>query len=244
MTLLAYPATLPGPIALPNTRAERRALGGLLGPRDMRVLWRDPMAPSVPITFRFGTQEQADVFMTFLADDLVRAGAWFAAPWRLPGGRGGVFRFIQLPAFPQYMAPFVWECSGSVEVRGRTLPPGSFEEFVADLNGVTNAGSTSAVGVSITDLDPAKTYTVSLRKNGPYLAYDVTTPTNRWHNAFILTGGGVDHNFGDGGEYASAQAAFNAFVPSTISGYSSLVAWIFDSVPVDNAGGISLRLRG
>jgi hypothetical protein len=104
-------------------RAERRALTGLPGPRARRALWRDRLDPSVPVTFRFRTLDQAQTFVDWLHSEQVDAGAWFAADWRVPQGGGGVFRFLQLPAFPQWLAPDVWECSGSVEIRGRSLPP-------------------------------------------------------------------------------------------------------------------------
>lgn len=125
MSALAYPAELPCPVSLPQQQAERRALTDGNGPRMSRALWRDRLVPAAPVVFRFRTQAQVDVFIAWLESDQIQGGAWFAIDWRLTNGCVGVARFVALPSFPQYLAPNVWECSGTVEIRGRSLPPQS-----------------------------------------------------------------------------------------------------------------------
>jgi hypothetical protein len=139
MSALVYPANLPGPISMPQQRAERRALTGLPGPRQSRALWRDRLDPSVPVTFRFRTLDQAEQFNDWLHGEQIDGGAWFAATWRVPQGGGGVFRFVEAPSFPQWLAPNVWECRGVLEIRGRSLPPvGAYRNCIDEDIGTTS----------------------------------------------------------------------------------------------------------
>lgn len=242
--LLVYPANLPGPISMSQQRAERRALTGLPGPRARRALWRDRLDPTVPVTFRFRTLDQAEQFHAWQRDEQIDAGAWFAAPWRVPQGGGGVFRFIQAPAFPQWLAPDVWECSGSVEIRGRSLPPATFSDYFLDIDSVINGGVSPIVGKTIEALNPAHTYRVSLAPGRLYTAWEQHIGANNWSTSHsIVTDGGETHH-DPGVTYLTPEAAFAAFVEYDVTGTTSITLYIFDSPTDDNRGGLSFRIRG
>ena len=119
--LLVYPDPLPCPQSAPYQRAERRVASPLPSKRLARALWRDRLG-TVPVEFMFTFAEVA-IWRDWIANKLLEGGAWFAAPWRLPSGRSGVYRFVETPSYPEYLPPVGWRVSGLLEVRGRGMPP-------------------------------------------------------------------------------------------------------------------------
>lgn len=74
------------------------------------------------LDFIFKFAELAE-FENWVTIDLIRAGAWFAAPWPQPQGGIGVRRFVEEPSYPTYYPGVGWHVSAQVEVRGRGLAP-------------------------------------------------------------------------------------------------------------------------
>lgn len=120
---LVYPATLPCPQSAPFSRSERRALSALSGKRQSRTLWRDRHG-TIPVQFLM-TFEQVAIWLDWIETEQVNGGAWFAADWRVPFGRTGVFRFMSAPTYPEFIPIVGWRVSAEVEVRGRGMPPES-----------------------------------------------------------------------------------------------------------------------
>jgi len=123
MTALVYPDSLPCPQRMPYARAERRALSSISGLRRTRTLWRDQLF-TAPVQFIM-TFEQIATWLAWIENEQVQGGAWFAATWRAPFGRDGVFRFIELPSYPEFVPKVGWRATATVEVRGRGMAPQS-----------------------------------------------------------------------------------------------------------------------
>lgn len=120
---LVYPDTLPCPQRAPYQRAERRALSSIPGQRRARALWRDRLGTE-PVQFLL-TFEQVAIWLAWFENEQLHGGAWFAATWRLPSGRDGVFRFIEPPSYPEFVPVVGWRVTAVMEVRGRGMPPRS-----------------------------------------------------------------------------------------------------------------------
>lgn len=121
MTTLAYPDTLPCPQRAPFTRREARARSSVPGQRRTRTLYRDRGgAESVQFLLTF---DQTLIWRDWIDSDLLNGGAWFAATWRLPSGRNGVYRFIDTPSYPEFVPVVGWRVTALLEVRGRGMAP-------------------------------------------------------------------------------------------------------------------------
>lgn len=153
----------------------------------------------------------------------------------------------------------VGEKAHVVTVR-RVQPP---EVRQVDLNGASNSGPTSAVGILLTGFTASAVYRITQPLGRLYAGYSPwpsdgsalppTTPSDqKWGNAFCVTGGpgapvgngdarsfyfGLDRGFPDG---ETARAAFAAV---QITGYTEYVFWVPDGSPSDNRGGISLLIE-
>jgi len=141
MTALVYPDSLPCPQRAPFARRESRARSSIPGLRRTRTLWRD-RGGSEQVQFLL-TFEQVQTWLDWFENDQVQGGAWFAATWRLPSGRDGVYRFIDAPSYPEFIPIVGWRVTATLEVRGRGMAPQSHVGAIATLEGVVaiaNAG--------------------------------------------------------------------------------------------------------
>jgi hypothetical protein len=125
-------------------------------------------------------------------------------------------------------------------------PAPSVESF--DLNGQTNCGVSSAVGVTVSGYDPADVVVVSFPSGRTYKAWngfgdDIGPHANAWTcNLQVTTSGGTTDYLP--GLYANADDALAAAQAANISltGYSSYTLWLGDFPVNDNRGGLSLTL--
>lgn len=241
MSAIVYPPTLPGPTAAPLQGAERRMLSSTPGPRQARALQRDRLAQQ-QVTFVF-THAQVAVFAAWVASNLVRAGAWFAANWPLPQGGTGVYRFIGEPSYPEYLAGAGWRVSATCEVRGRGTLPKLAEQYTINLDGIANAGASSVSGITLSGLDPDNVYELTEPAGLTFIAWrsDAVGFPNNYHNRFSVTTSGGTTVIGTTG-FATAALAREAFPGAALTGYSAYTFWIDDSPNLDNDGGLSIQM--
>lgn len=173
--------------------------------------------------------------------------AWFVATVPGPGAAQKVIRYVLSTLRRQNLGNGVFLVSCDVEVRGLATTA-LYQDL--NLDGRTNAGTSSAVGVTISGLDPSHVYTLSLP---PGLTYpggyrtDVPVHPNDWTSRFRYTtsGGTVTFETSSNG-YPSAEASRASFATdypgASITGYSSYTFWIYDTPNSDNDGGLSIRI--
>lgn len=134
--------------------------------------------------------------------------------------------------------------------------------IIIDLDaGITraNVGPTSAVGITVSGLDPAGVYEVSLPAARTFEAFSgwpsdgaaIGSGNQPWSSILCVTRGpgpavgpytGQTVLFGSD-QHATAAAARAAFVPGSITGYGQYTFWLFDPAPSDDRGGLSVELR-
>jgi hypothetical protein len=188
-------------------------------------------------------------------EDWFRVNAKRGAPWVLmklpitPGGiAGSCYSAVRFPN--GYSKPLVvnglWRVSATVEIRERfecALP-----YYDVDLHSEDNAGGSSAVGIAVSGLDPAKSWRVQPMSR-------LYTAWSRWSSDDNPTAAGLPWECSyrvttTGGEssylttaYPTAAQALAAATPATLTGYASYTFWLFDNFLGDNRGGLSLRMR-
>ena len=122
------------------------------------------------------------------------------------------------------------------------MPP-LYPAFAIDLNCVTNAGPTSAVGVTVEVYDDQAIYAVTLPPGRLYTAWSYNSSVSGFNTLFQVTADGVTVAKGDLGPYASAAAAYAAFPGATLTGSKRYALWLYDAGTLaDNLGGMSLLL--
>lgn len=112
-----------------------------------------------------------------------------------------------------------------------TLPPCIQEDlavYTVNVSAVTNGGTSSAVGVVLSGLDPAVIYTLTLPTGGLYTAYSLDSGST-WQNDFRVTDGSGDTNFGSATTFGDADSARTGFPGGTITGSSSYTFWIYSA---------------
>ena len=121
-----------------------------------------------------------------------------------------------------------------------------------NLNAVTNGGSTSSVGISLSGVSADWVLTLDMPAGGAYEGWspwpsdydtNVPSPPTAWGNSFQVTNPDTSvASFGANAIANTSALARAAFSPVTITGYSSYVFWIADSGPWNNRGGLSIRV--
>lgn len=129
MPALVYPDSLPCPQRASFQRTDTRALSSIAGLRRSRTLYRD-RGGSEPVQFLM-TFAQVQTWLEWISNEQVEGGAWFAATWRLPSGRNGVYRFMDSPSYPEFVPVVGWRVTANVEVRGRGMAPQSHVAFTS-----------------------------------------------------------------------------------------------------------------
>lgn len=138
--------------------------------------------------------------------------------------------------------------TGVAETR-TILSVGEIQESEIALSAVTNAGLTSAVGLTFGGFSSIDILTVEVITDGTYLAWspwstDVGNPSP-WTDSFNVTNATAETSTYYGLGYASAAAA-NASVSTMdlveLTGSTSYTFWLSDNPAGDNRGGLSLRL--
>lgn len=140
----------------------------------------------------------------------------------------------------------IWETYTVTLANGATLIWNSGDApsllgFSVDLSAITNAGLTSAVGITVSGLNPADTYALTEPPGRTYVAWSGFTG-QPWHNNFKVTTSAGDLNLGvPAGNYSTAALAQSNFpAGQTISGHDSYTFWIYDTPVADNLGGLSI----
>lgn len=123
---------------------------------------------------------------------------------------------------------------------------------VVNVSAATNAGTSSAVGVVLSGVDPSWTLRISMPALEAFSGWSpwssdhsagVPSPPNAWGNSFKVTADGVTSTFG-ADAIAVEGAAAAAFSPVTVAGSSTYVFWIEDLAGTgDNRGGVSLLVE-
>lgn len=130
---------------------------------------------------------------------------------------------------------------------------------VVNLNagGGANVGTTSAVGVTVTGLDPLAQYELTKPLGQSFAGWsgwptDISAPGGlAWTNQLIVTrGSGPAVGTGDGRStvygsdgHLTSEAARAAWVPVVITGSDQYTFWMYDPFPVDDRGGSSIQIR-
>lgn len=128
---------------------------------------------------------------------------------------------------------------------------GDIDTMVA-LNGRQNAGNTSSVGITVSNVEADWVLGLELPPGMLYAGWSpwkfdtfsqVPNPPNAWGNMFRVTkADGTTTVFGANGIAPTPEEARLAFVPATITGSTSYTFWISDSNPGDNRGGLAIRV--
>lgn len=220
---------------------------------DVPVFWE--------VAFRF-TQEEAQTFRNWFVYNLQRGVLWFDLPIKTEFGLvTHECHFMPDGLLPTRETGEVWEYSATIMARKLLIPDGSVTLDLSML-GFDNNGATSAVGTTVTDLDPAVTYIISLPPFRPYsgVSYwpsDTSTiagyppPGQYWGTRLFVTqgpgadegpGGSNTRSFGPAVGYPNGEAARLAFPGGTLTGSSTYKFWFYDPNPGDNRGGLSVLL--
>jgi uncharacterized phage protein (TIGR02218 family) len=113
---------------------------------------------------------------------------------------------------------------------------------IVNVDAITNAGTNSSVGVTVSGLDPAIQYMLSLPAGQLYVALSEQNPP-QWVTTFRVTDAFANTTtHGSITAYTTPDAARRAFPVSTITGSSSYTFWIQDTPVTDNSGGLSILL--
>lgn len=127
------------------------------------------------------------------------------------------------------------------------VDPATLLSQAITLNAISNGGTTSAVGVTVSDLDPDKTYTVSLVGGGySYYSDDIGGHADGWYCKYRTTtaAGTVEHYVLPGSaNAATALAAAQALGSVEITGVDEVTLWIYDTPAGDNRGAVDLVLN-
>ena len=243
MSAIVYPVGLPGPQQSAVFPGERRLLSDVTGgPQQARGVQRDYLATQ-RLEWFFSVAE-ALAFDQWWKGTLAQGGAWFASTWPAPQGWVSLIRrFIGAPTWTHVPGGF-WRVSAQVQMRGRGLPPQAYVNV--DLDAIVNAGTSSAVGVTIAGLDPLTTYSVSQPSGRRFGAWSALTPA-LWENGRLnvtTAGGTMVLGSAAATYFATPQLARDAFNArnESISGYASYTLWINDTPVADNLGGLSLAI--
>jgi hypothetical protein len=191
-------------------------------------------------------EEQRATFETWFRDDLNRGASW--ALMKLPITPGGIagdcYSAVRFPAgySKTLVVNGLWRVSAQIVIRDRfecAVP-----SYRVDLHCENNAGGSSAVGVVLSGLSASKTYRLTLTAGG-WSRHDLDADNGglTWFHEFRVTHAGGEEVIGSATAYATAAAALAAFVPETITGYTSYTFWLFDNVLGDNRGGLSILIE-
>lgn len=245
MTNIVFPSALPNPSVSIIAPADRRLLSDVTGgPQQSRGVQRDYLALE-SVQFRL-SPAQAIVFDDWWRSRLRYGGCWFASNWPLPAGwLSTTRRFSSTPRW-LHQPGGDWIVSAQTQLRGRGLPPAQLD-FTVNLNGVTNAGTSSAVGVSISGLIATAAYRLTMPDGGLYGAWSATS-LSQWENGRLqitTSGGTTTRGSPSATIFATPQLARDAFnaLNETITGYSDYRFWIVDTPTSDNMGGLSILVE-
>jgi hypothetical protein len=244
MTAIVYPASLPGPVRQPRRAAERRALSTGPGPLQARSRSRDWLADH-ELEFVFTPAEMAE-FLAWWEDPLQHGGAWFAAhAWpSADPAVGGVYQF-QGGVRTVHRGLGVQRVQATAQERGRGVDPHLPEVYEIELDCEANAGGSSSVGILVNVLDASSTYRLTLTAGG-WSRHDLDSDNGglAWFNDFMVTHGGGDVSIGSAASgYATSAAAYAAYVPQTVTGYTAYTFWLFDDNLGDNRAGLTVRIE-
>lgn len=246
MAAISYPFTLPGPQKWTIKGTDRRASSELRQPSSsLRTRSRDK-GSVVSAEWVYDSTQMGD-WKSWFEATLVKGQKWFAidCPGAYPSMR--VARYILSTVRRQNLGNGVFLVSCDIDVRGRGVPP-SFPDYLVDLDGIVNAGTSSSVGVSISGLDASATYAVTQPDGRLYGAWSALTSSVTWENGRlqVTTASGTIQLGDNVATYfatpALARASFNAR-GETITGSTSYRFWILDTPVVDNLGGLSLLIQ-
>ena len=124
-----------------------------------------------------------------------------------------------------------------------TTRPHRSETVTFDLNGITNAGSTSAVGYTISGINPGDRVELTPYA-GLYTAWREQPATNWRCRLKVEDGNGTitDHytTASSGVSAAAALALATAEGPVILETTGPYKVWLPDSVTADNVGGMSI----
>lgn len=125
------------------------------------------------------------------------------------------------------------------------------ETYDLDLDAVDNSAVSypgTPTAVRLTGLDPAGIYIVEVRAGGDFLSWspwdtNVGHPNPWWTGQLAITNvdTGITQEIG-GPLRSTEQAAFDAFIPGTISGGATFDFWLRDTPTADNRGGMSIKV--
>jgi len=216
-----------------------------LGPKAFRRRSRQPGA-FASVTFRFLETDYV-TFIEWWKTDLRFGLKWF---WiKLPSAGGitwHVSRFAE-----RYRATLdghrYWNVTAKLELRERQFyPNNNGETFEIDLEGVANAGFTSANGVTIA-VDSTARYAVNVVSRR-FMAWSrfanaAAAGGPDWECNFRITdpSGTTDYLPSRYTTPAAANAAASAFTVE-ITGQNSYTFWLFDNLVSDNREGLSLTV--
>lgn len=244
MATVVYPTSLPQPSRWEVKSPERAGPSTLPGNTQLRNRWRDAV-DNVMAEWMYDSA-QMTAWDEWYREILLNGQLWTGM---IAPGRGGwinrVVRYRTKTLKKQYLGNGVFIVSAEMLQRGVSAAPQSYTSvpLTVNLDGITNAGATSAVGVTVSGLNPATTYTLTMPAGLTYTAWrsDAIDFPNNHHNRFSVSTTGGTTVYGSVG-HATAEAARLAFPGATISGYASYTFWINDDPSADNDGGLSIRV--
>jgi hypothetical protein len=244
MTGAAYPPALPVPAGYPFVPRERRAVSPQPGLTQHRTRAREQIVDVKGVRWVYSPAQMA-AWRAWYEDTLLNGQLWFAVSLPGDGGwRTRVARYVSGTVRDSEGAGF-FTVTADLEVNGSRVPPTEYgSSFVIDLDGVTNAGTTSAVGVEVTGLDASRGYVLSMEPGGTYVAWSSNAGGGgSWYNRFYITTSSGNILGGEHfATYFYPEVSRASFIPQTISGFSEYVFWIVDNAPGDNSGGLSITI--
>lgn len=192
-------------------------------------------------------QNDYQIFMNWYQNVLLYGHRWFWMQMPSAGGMSWVLVKFESPPDGKMQAFTHWAVTAALEMQDRSLTAQP-RELIVDVDAIKNGGTVYTVGSLITDLDPARVYTLALSKKNGYTAWS-NFPTDVGHatpwNSFlqINSGDGVTHwSYGSSAQ-VDEPTAFSTFgAGHTITGYDSYYFWVQDPGATDNRGGLSVLL--